>query len=112
TTYIYDNLNRVLSRTPDATTNEPAVSFTYTATGKRQTMTDASGTTTYAYDSMDRLTQKATPEGTLKLHLRRGRALGFDELIAHQRRLDQLHLRPAESAEHGGGRSPHRQPDD
>jgi YD repeat-containing protein len=28
-------------------------------------MTDASGTTTYSYDSMDRLTTKATPEGTL-----------------------------------------------
>ena len=29
------------------------------------TMTDASGTTNYGYDSMDRLTSKATPEGTL-----------------------------------------------
>src|SRR5579863_8639928 len=29
------------------------------------TMTDASGTTNYSYDSMDRLSQKATPEGTL-----------------------------------------------
>jgi RHS repeat-associated protein len=28
-------------------------------------MTDASGTTTYTYDSMDRLSSKATPEGTL-----------------------------------------------
>ncbi len=28
-------------------------------------MTDASGTTTYAYDSADRLTSKVTPEGTL-----------------------------------------------
>ena len=28
-------------------------------------MTDASGTTTYSYDSMDRLSSKATPEGTL-----------------------------------------------
>jgi RHS repeat-associated protein len=35
------------------------------ATGKRQTMTDASGTTTYTYDNMDRLLSKATPEGTL-----------------------------------------------
>ena len=41
------------------------VSFTYTATGKRDSMTDASGTTTYTYDSLDRLTAKATPEGTL-----------------------------------------------
>ena len=41
------------------------MSFTYTATGKRKTMTDASGTTTYNYDNMDRLTSKVTPEGTL-----------------------------------------------
>jgi len=62
TTYTYDQLNRLLSR---ATTGEATVSFTYTATGKRQTMSDASGTTTYSYDSMDRLISKATPEGTL-----------------------------------------------
>jgi len=65
TTYTYDSLNRLLSRVPDPTTGEPTVSFTYTPTGKRQTMTDASGTTTYSYDSLDRLTSKATPEGTL-----------------------------------------------
>jgi len=41
------------------------MSFTYTLTGKRATMTDASGTTSYTYDNMDRLTAKATPEGTL-----------------------------------------------
>ena len=62
TTYTYDTLNRLLSRT---TPGEAAVSFTYTATGKRHTMNDASGTTTYSYDAMDRLTQKATPEGAL-----------------------------------------------
>ncbi len=52
TTYTYDQLNRLLSR---ATPGETTVSFTYTATGKRQTITDQSGTTTYGYDSMDRL---------------------------------------------------------
>jgi RHS repeat-associated protein len=62
TTYTYDALNRLLSR---ATPGETTVSFTYTATGKRHTMTDQSGTTTYSYDSMDRLSSKATPEGTL-----------------------------------------------
>jgi RHS repeat-associated protein len=62
TTYTYDTLNRLLSR---ATPGETTVSFTYTATGKRHTMTDASGTTTYGYDAMDRLTSKAAPEGTL-----------------------------------------------
>ena len=61
-TYTYDTLNQLLSR---ATPGETTVSFTYTASGKRQTMTDASGTTTYSYDSMDRLTSKQTPEGTL-----------------------------------------------
>jgi RHS repeat-associated protein len=62
TTYTYDTLNRLLSR---ATPGETTVGFTYTATGKRHSMTDASGTTTYSYDAMDRLTQRATPEGTL-----------------------------------------------
>jgi YD repeat-containing protein len=55
----------LLSETPDPNSGEPTVSFTYTATGKRATMSDASGTTTYSYDSLDRLTMKATPEGTL-----------------------------------------------
>jgi RHS repeat-associated protein len=62
TTYTYDQLNRLTKR---ATPGETTVSFTYTYTGKRQTMTDASGTTNYLYDSMDRLSSKATPEGTL-----------------------------------------------
>jgi RHS repeat-associated protein len=65
TTYTYDTMNRLLQRTPDAATGEPAESFTYTATGKRATMTDASGTTTYGYDDHDRLVTKATPQGTL-----------------------------------------------
>jgi RHS repeat-associated protein len=58
-------MNRLLSKTPDPTLNEPAESFTYTPTGKRATMTDASGQTTYGYDSQDRLTSKTTPWGTL-----------------------------------------------
>jgi RHS repeat-associated protein len=62
TSYTYDGLNRLLSRSYPG---EPTVSFTYTPTGKRQTMTDASGTTTYSYDGADRLQKKATPEGTL-----------------------------------------------
>jgi len=65
TTYGYDTLNRLLSKTPDASFNASPVSFTYTTTGKRQTMIDPSGTTTYGYDNRDRLTSKATPEGTL-----------------------------------------------
>ena len=65
TTYAYDELGRLLSRTPDATTGEPAVTFTYTPTGRRATMTDATGTTVYAYDARDRLLSKQTPQGTL-----------------------------------------------
>ena len=65
TTYTYDAMNRLLQRTPDAATGDVAESFTYTATGKRATMTDASGTTTYGYDDHDRLVTKATPQGTL-----------------------------------------------
>ena len=42
------------------------MTFTYTATGKRQTMTDPSGMTTYTYDPQtDRLTAKQTPFGTI-----------------------------------------------
>jgi RHS repeat-associated protein len=62
TSYGYDPLNRLLSR---ASPGDPAESFTYTATGRRATMTDASGTTNYGYDALDRLTSKATPWGTL-----------------------------------------------
>jgi RHS repeat-associated protein len=65
TTYTYDSLNRLTQRTPDAATGDVAESFTYTATGKRATMTDASGTTTYGYDDHDRLVTKQTPQGTL-----------------------------------------------
>ncbi len=40
--------------------------FTYTATGKRQTMTDPGSTTTYSYDPQtDRLVSKQTPFGTI-----------------------------------------------
>jgi RHS repeat-associated protein len=65
TTYTYDTLNRLITRAPDPTLGETTVTFTYTATGKRHTMTDASGTTTYGYDTDDRLISKATPAGTL-----------------------------------------------
>jgi len=58
-------MNRVLGRTPDASLGETAVTFTYTATGRRQTMTDASGTTFYTYDARNRLLSRATPQGTL-----------------------------------------------
>jgi RHS repeat-associated protein len=66
TTYSYDALNRLLSKVPDSDLSEPTISFTYTQTGQRASMTDATGTTNYSsYDNRDRLKTKATPEGTL-----------------------------------------------
>jgi YD repeat-containing protein len=66
TTYTYDTLNRLLQRIPDASLHQTTVSFTYTPTGKRLSMADASGTTSYtSYDNRDRLKTKGTPAGTL-----------------------------------------------
>jgi RHS repeat-associated protein len=65
TSYAYDSAGRLTSRTPDASSGQAAVTFTYTPMGLRSTMADASGTTTYAYDARDRLTSKATPRGAL-----------------------------------------------
>jgi RHS repeat-associated protein len=58
-------MNRLLVRQPDPGLTDAPEIFTYTATGKRATMTDASGITTYVYDDHDRLSQKQTPQGTL-----------------------------------------------
>ena len=66
TTYTYDSLNRLVSKTPDPDLSEPTVSYSYTASGQRAAMTDATGTTNYTYNNRDRLTEKATPQGTLK----------------------------------------------
>ena len=65
TTYHYDALNRLDTITPDASLNQPSILFTFTPTGQRASMSDGSGTTTYGYDAQDRLTSKATPQGTL-----------------------------------------------
>jgi RHS repeat-associated protein len=65
TTYGYDESNRLTSKVPDATLGQPAITYSYTATGRREQMVDASGTTTYTYDIRDRLVAKATPQGTL-----------------------------------------------
>ena len=58
-------MNRLLSKTSDPSFNTVPIQFTYTPTGQRQTMIDASGTTAYAYDNLDRVLSKATPEGML-----------------------------------------------
>jgi RHS repeat-associated protein len=65
TAYGYDTMGRMTRRTPDASLGQSPVVYTYTATGQRASMADASGTTTYTYDARDRLTGKATPRGTL-----------------------------------------------
>lgn len=65
TSYEFDSMNRLMARRPDASLGEPAVLYSYTETGMRRSMTDASGTTTYTYDLRDRLLTKQTPQGTL-----------------------------------------------
>src|SRR5262249_9689958 len=75
TTYAYDTMNRLLSKTADAFFSTGActggawgatqISFTYAATGRRLSMTDASGVTNYTDDTRDRLLTKATPFGSL-----------------------------------------------
>jgi RHS repeat-associated protein len=65
TGYDYDSLNRLIRKTPDASLGEPVVNYSYTPAGDRASMIDASGTTTYVYDSRHRLVSKQTPEGGL-----------------------------------------------
>lgn len=65
TGYEYDVNGRLSKRTADASFGEVATSWSYGATGRRVSMTDASGTTTYGYDGRDRLVSKVTPFGTL-----------------------------------------------
>jgi RHS repeat-associated protein len=75
TSYLYDTMNRLTKKTADTffTTGACAggacgasqITFTYTPTGRRLAMTDASGTTNYTYDTRDRLLTKAAPAGTL-----------------------------------------------
>ncbi|HEX3526937.1 MAG TPA: Ig-like domain-containing protein, partial [Thermoanaerobaculia bacterium] len=65
TSYEFDPMNRLTARRPDPSLGEPAVLYSYTETGMRRSMLDASGTTTYTYDQRDRLLTKQTPQGTL-----------------------------------------------
>ncbi len=60
TTYAYDLAGRLTRRTyPDGSIH----AFGYTATGRRQSMSDARGTTSYVYDARDRLTSLTYPDG-------------------------------------------------
>jgi RHS repeat-associated protein len=58
----YDVLNRLTAKLyPNATSN----TFSYTPTGQRATMNDASGSSRSIYDLRDRVRTNATPQGTL-----------------------------------------------
>ena len=65
TGFAYDSLNRLLSRTPDPFFNAAPITFTYTPTGKRASMTDPTGVTSYTYTNRDQVLSKATPQGNL-----------------------------------------------
>ena len=58
----FDALNRLTNK---ASINGYKVTFAYSPTGQRTNMTDASGTTSYTYDSRDRVLTKTTSAGTL-----------------------------------------------
>ncbi len=59
-------LSRLLTRTSNhASAAASNVTFTYTASAQRATMTAASGVTSYSDDARDRLSSKATPQGIL-----------------------------------------------
>lgn len=57
--YTYDQANRLSSVSAGGTT----ISYTYSATGQRLTMVDPTGTTSYLYDSLNRLTRTTYPDG-------------------------------------------------
>jgi RHS repeat-associated protein len=65
TTFNYDVMRRLLSKVPDASLNQPTISYTYNTSGQRAKMNDASGATAYSYDARNRLSSKQTPSGTL-----------------------------------------------
>jgi RHS repeat-associated protein len=65
TTMTYDAAGRLLTKVPDPTLAEPTVTLTYYPTGTRASMSDASGVTTYTYDTRNRPLTKASLAGTL-----------------------------------------------
>ena len=62
----YDVMNRL---TDQASANGYNVNYTYTLTGQRETMMDASGTTTCSYDNRDRLLKEVNWSGVPSVSL-------------------------------------------
>jgi RHS repeat-associated protein len=67
TAYTYDVMNRLVTRIAQCA-SPPCVgaadaAFTYTASGRRETASDARGLTEYAYDDRDRLQSLTYPDG-------------------------------------------------
>jgi RHS repeat-associated protein len=62
TTFEYDPMNRI---TRKSYANGTQVTFTYTPTGKKETVTDIRGVTRYRYDALDRLVSRTDPDGQL-----------------------------------------------
>jgi RHS repeat-associated protein len=75
TTYQYDTMNRLKVKTADPFFSTGAcagglcgatqITYNYNNMGRRSSMVDASGTTSYTYDVRDRLLTKGSPAGTL-----------------------------------------------
>ena len=69
TTYAYDSMNRLLSKTADPyfaqnSIGAAVVTYGYNAVGQRSVMIDASGTTSYSgYDNNGHATQISGPSG-------------------------------------------------
>jgi RHS repeat-associated protein len=62
TTLAYDAADRLVSRDGDGANGDDAT-FDYDVDGNRTSMTDATGTTTYTYDSLGRLTRQVSGSG-------------------------------------------------
>ncbi|WP_147463398.1 RHS repeat-associated core domain-containing protein [Cellulomonas triticagri] len=58
TTYTYDDLDRLVALDHDTTTASPDVEYSYDNAGRVATREDVSGTTTYSYDALSRLTSR------------------------------------------------------
>jgi hypothetical protein len=64
TTYAYDTLNRLLSKTPDAFFNAPPIVFTYNSVGQRASMVGKMASDCYAsWRGFLKGTDQAVPVG-------------------------------------------------